>query len=115
MRTAAFVVARNRAFNLVQSTPARLRDLAKLFAILREIGFTACHGSVCACINVPSLPVSTLLGGTISSLGGVRRQHTDIDPNGQELSKQMPWRPLGRMDDEELAAVYEYLTHLPGS
>jgi hypothetical protein len=22
---------------------------------------------------------------------------------------------LGRMDDEELAAVYEYLTHLPGS
>jgi hypothetical protein len=37
-----------------------------------------------------------------------------IDPNGQELSKQMPWRPLERMDDEELAAVYEYLTHLPG-
>jgi hypothetical protein len=26
----------------------------------------------------------------------------------------MPWRPLGRMDDEELAAIYEYLTHLPG-
>jgi hypothetical protein len=22
---------------------------------------------------------------------------------------------IGRMDDEELAAVYEYLTHLPGS
>jgi hypothetical protein len=22
--------------------------------------------------------------------------------------------PLGRMDDEELAAIYEYLTHLPG-
>jgi hypothetical protein len=38
MRTAAFVVARSRAFNLVQSTPARLRDLAKLGAILREIG-----------------------------------------------------------------------------
>jgi hypothetical protein len=38
MRTAAFVVARSRAFNLAQSTPARLRDLAKLFAILREIG-----------------------------------------------------------------------------
>jgi hypothetical protein len=39
---------------------------------------------------------------------------TGIDPDGQEVSKQMPWRPLGRMDDEELAAVYEYLTHLPG-
>jgi hypothetical protein len=29
------------------------------------------------------------------------------------MSEQMPWRPLGRMDDEELAAVYEYLTNLP--
>ena len=40
---------------------------------------------------------------------------TGIDPNGRELSGQMPWRPIGRMDDEELAAVYEYLTHLPDS
>jgi hypothetical protein len=38
---------------------------------------------------------------------------TGIDPNGHELTKQMPWRPLGRMDDDDLAAVYEYLTHLP--
>jgi Cytochrome C oxidase, cbb3-type, subunit III len=44
----------------------------------------------------------------------IATMRTGIDPNGQELSKQMPWRPLGRMDDEELAAVYEYLTHLPG-
>jgi mono/diheme cytochrome c family protein len=38
---------------------------------------------------------------------------TGVDPNGHEMSEQMPWRPLGRMDDEELAAVYEYLTNLP--
>jgi hypothetical protein len=38
-----------------------------------------------------------------------------IDPNGHELSKQMPWRPIGRMDDDEPAAIYEYLTHLHGS
>ncbi|MEA3069901.1 MAG: hypothetical protein QOD29_1347 [Alphaproteobacteria bacterium] len=44
----------------------------------------------------------------------VATMRTGIDPDGQEVSKQMPWRPLGRMDDEELAAVYEYLTHLPG-
>jgi mono/diheme cytochrome c family protein len=40
---------------------------------------------------------------------------TGVDPNGHQMSEQMPWRPLGRMDDDELAAVYEYLTHLPGS
>jgi mono/diheme cytochrome c family protein len=45
----------------------------------------------------------------------IATMRTGIDPNGHELSRQMPWRPLGRMDDEELAAVYEYLTHLPPS
>jgi mono/diheme cytochrome c family protein len=45
----------------------------------------------------------------------IATMRTGIDPNGHEISKQMPWRPMGRMDDDELAAVYEYLTHLPGS
>jgi mono/diheme cytochrome c family protein len=45
----------------------------------------------------------------------VATMRTGIDPNGYALSEQMPWRPLGRMDDDELAAVYEYLTHLPSS
>jgi hypothetical protein len=40
---------------------------------------------------------------------------TGTDPGGHELSNQMPWRPIGKMDDEELGAVYEYLAHLPGS
>jgi len=38
-----------------------------------------------------------------------------IDPDGHELSKEMPWQPIGRMSDEELGAVYQYLTHLPNS
>lgn len=45
----------------------------------------------------------------------ITTMRTGIDPNGRELSGQMPWRPIGRMDDEELAAVYEYLTYLPDS
>jgi mono/diheme cytochrome c family protein len=40
---------------------------------------------------------------------------TGIDPGGYQLSERMPWRPIGKMDDEELAAVYDYLTHLPQS
>jgi mono/diheme cytochrome c family protein len=38
---------------------------------------------------------------------------TGVDPNGHELGTQMPWQPVGRMGDEELRAIYEYLTHLP--
>jgi mono/diheme cytochrome c family protein len=45
----------------------------------------------------------------------IATMRTGTDPGGHELSKQMPWRPIGKMDDEELGAVYEYLTHLPGS
>jgi mono/diheme cytochrome c family protein len=37
---------------------------------------------------------------------------TGTDPSGHVLSERMPWRPIGRMDDIELGAVYEYLAHL---
>jgi mono/diheme cytochrome c family protein len=47
--------------------------------------------------------------------GFVATMRTGVDPNGHEVSKQMPWRPIGRMSDAELNAVYEYLTHLPNS
>lgn len=40
---------------------------------------------------------------------------TGVDPIGHELAKEMPWRPIGRMSDDELRAIYEYLTHLPAS
>ena len=43
----------------------------------------------------------------------ITTMRTGVDPNGHELSKQMPWQPIGRMGDEELRAVYEYLTQLP--
>jgi mono/diheme cytochrome c family protein len=72
---------------------------------------------------------ATLSGGVKGQLGpigpnldivkGWKREEfiatmrTGVDPGGHEMSKQMPWRPIGRMDDEELTAVYEYLTHLP--
>jgi mono/diheme cytochrome c family protein len=43
----------------------------------------------------------------------IATMRTGTNPNGHQLSAQMPWRPIGRMDDDELAAVYEYLTHMP--
>jgi mono/diheme cytochrome c family protein len=40
---------------------------------------------------------------------------TGVDPGGHHLEKDMPWQPIGRMDDEELGAIYQYLTHLTAS
>jgi mono/diheme cytochrome c family protein len=45
----------------------------------------------------------------------ISTMRSGVDPTGHELGKQMPWRPIGKMDDEELTAMYEYLIHLPGS
>lgn len=38
---------------------------------------------------------------------------TGVDPSGHELNGSlMPWKNIGRMDDEELTAVYHYITSL---
>jgi mono/diheme cytochrome c family protein len=38
---------------------------------------------------------------------------TGVDPSGHALTGPMPWKVLGRMDDDDLTAVYLYLTGLP--
>jgi mono/diheme cytochrome c family protein len=44
----------------------------------------------------------------------IATMRTGTDPNGHKITGPMPWRPIGKMDDVELTAVYEYLTHLSG-
>lgn len=36
---------------------------------------------------------------------------TGVDPSGHALNEQMPWRAIGRMDDDDLTAMYLYLTN----
>lgn len=38
---------------------------------------------------------------------------TGVDPSGHALTPQMPWQNIGRMDDDELVAVYTYINSLP--
>jgi cytochrome c553 len=45
----------------------------------------------------------------------IATMRTGTDPNGHQLSKQMPWGPIGKLDDEDLVALYEFLTHPHGS
>jgi len=40
---------------------------------------------------------------------------TGKDPSRHELDENMNWRTFGKMDDDELGAIYEYLAHMPGS
>jgi len=43
----------------------------------------------------------------------ITTMRTGVDPSGHKIDRLMPWQPIGRMDDQELAAVYEYLRQLP--
>jgi mono/diheme cytochrome c family protein len=38
---------------------------------------------------------------------------TGVDPSGHQLSDAMPWREIGKLDDDELAAIHLYLQSLP--
>jgi mono/diheme cytochrome c family protein len=42
--------------------------------------------------------------------GFIATMRTGVDPGGHQITGPMPWRDLGKMDDEELTAVYAYLT-----
>ena len=40
----------------------------------------------------------------------ITAMRSGVDPNGHQIGEKMPWRPIGRMDNDELAAMYQYLT-----
>ena len=43
----------------------------------------------------------------------ITTMRTGVDPNGYKMSLNMPWQNIGRMDDDELTAVYQYLANMP--
>ena len=55
------------------------------------------------------------LVGSWSREDFIATMRTGKDPSGHEMGKEMPWRAIGKMDDVELTAIYEYLTHMPES
>ncbi|MEH2487483.1 c-type cytochrome [Bradyrhizobium sp. AZCC 2230] len=45
----------------------------------------------------------------------ISTMRTGIDPNGYALSRQMPWRSIGHLTNDELTALYAYVTSvIPG-
>lgn len=56
----------------------------------------------------PSLRI--VKGWTVAQFISTLR--TGVDPTGHQVSTVMPWRVLGRLDDSDLTAVYQYLTSL---
>ena len=56
------------------------------------------------------------IGPSLKALNGwtpqqfITTMRTGVTPDGHVLNRQMPWQNIGRMDDEELTALYAYIT-----
>ena len=42
----------------------------------------------------------------------IQTMRSGVDPSGHAIQPPMPWEMLSRMDDAELAALYDYLRSL---
>jgi mono/diheme cytochrome c family protein len=74
-----------------------------------------CHGP-----NLDGkLPVPVTIGPDLRSAASWTRKQfvstlrTGITPYGTELEPPMPWKQFGKLDDDELAAIHEFLMTLP--
>ncbi len=75
-----------------------------------------CHGKdLNGAVTDPLIPhgpdLRVVKGWTLDQF--VTTIRTGKDPSGHMLSDAMPWKVLGRLDDEELGALYAYLHSLP--
>jgi len=83
--------------------------------IVRYVGCRDCHG---ANLNGGGGGL-TPVGPNLAMVRGwaqdqfITTMRTGVDPGGHALDpRQMPWESIGKLDDVELAALYEYLRGL---
>lgn len=59
----------------------------------------------------PGPPLYHIRGWTSDMF--INTLRTGVNPSGQKLKSTMPWQTYGKMDDQELTAVWEYLKTIP--
>jgi mono/diheme cytochrome c family protein len=89
--------------------------------LVRFGGCADCHGANLAGGPVPGAPDAPLAanitpGGEIagwSEADFIRTLRTGINPAGKPLDPFMPWKYIGKLSDDELRAIYQYLKTVP--
>ncbi len=61
----------------------------------------------------PGAPNLTVIMPHWSKEDFFQAMRTGVDPSGHQISPLMPWKTIGKLDDVELEALYEYLHALP--
>jgi cytochrome c553 len=86
-------------------------------------GCTGCHGKNFAGQHVPGTPPEFADSANLTPHENGLKDWTQADfvralregkrPDGRELDPFMPWKAIGQMSDQELAAIWTYLRTLP--
>lgn len=76
-----------------------------------------CHGpdatGMPASALGPAIPNPRLLVGTLSQEQFIEMMRSGVKPDGQPFPETMPWQNAAKMTDDDLAALYAYLTTTP--
>jgi cytochrome c553 len=85
-------------------------------------GCVDCHRDDLSGGRIPGTPESIPPASNLTQAGPIAK-YTEADflqlfrsgkrPNGSNLNEIMPWKAVGNMHDQELAALYAYLRSLP--
>jgi mono/diheme cytochrome c family protein len=102
-------------------TPAVTADYGKYLA---NIGCAGCHGPSLAGGPIPGTPPDWPPAANLTPSGNLK-SWTEADfrrllregkrPDGTPVNPIMPWKAMGKMTDEEIAAVWLYLRSLPAT
>ncbi len=101
--------------NMAASTGAEYGEYLSHLGACRD-----CHGPTLAGAADPGTgdltPDLTMAGevGAWTAEQFVTALHTGVTPGGHQLSPGMPWAVYGKMSDDDLTAIYNYLHTLPG-
>jgi len=76
-----------------------------------------CHGSdmtgTPASAFGPAVPNPRVFVGTLTLEEFIHTMRTGVRPNGKSFTDAMPWKSASKMTDDDLAALYAYLTAAP--
>lgn len=93
-------------------TPGVTAEYGKYVATFGEC--RGCHGpdmtGTEATAISPSIPNPRLFVGAITLEQFIQTMRTGVRPNGEALADFMPWENASRMTDDDLGALYAYLT-----
>lgn len=98
------------------TAPPKAENVEYGHYVMSFMDCTGCHGPTLSGDGGPLAPPGaanlTLIVPKWSKEDFIRALRTGVDVTGHQIQPPMPWKTIGKLDDVELGALYEYLHQL---